>query len=118
MSKSIFIIDTPACCGECPMSGTGVCRKWSMKEAKAFPKDCPLKPAYDKDKAAEELIQEFEKYYGKNWKEEPYLVKAIETLKSGKADERGKMGEEKYTIGQVIDAITQANTEITCANTE
>lgn len=42
MSKSIFIIDTPACCGECPMSCTGVCRKWNRKDAKAFPKDCPL----------------------------------------------------------------------------
>jgi len=42
MSKSILVIDTPACCGECPMSGTGVCRKWSMKEARTFPKDCPL----------------------------------------------------------------------------
>lgn len=52
MSKSIFIIDTPACCGECPMSGTGVCRKWSLKEARTFPKDCPLKPAYDVDKVA------------------------------------------------------------------
>lgn len=49
MSKSIFIIDTPACCGECPMSCTDVCRKWSMKEARTFPKDCPLKPAYDVD---------------------------------------------------------------------
>ncbi len=43
MSKSIFIIDTPNCCGECPMSGTGVCRKWSMKDASNFPKNCPLK---------------------------------------------------------------------------
>lgn len=42
MGKSIFIIDTPACCGECPMSGTGVCRKWNRKDAKEFPKDCPL----------------------------------------------------------------------------
>lgn len=48
MSKSIFIIDTPACCGECPMSGTGVCRKWSMKEAHTFPKDCTLVKAPDK----------------------------------------------------------------------
>lgn len=37
------------------MSGTGVCRKWSMKEAKTFPKDCPLKPAYDIDKVIEQL---------------------------------------------------------------
>lgn len=55
MSKSIFIIDTPACCGECPMSGTGVCRKWSMKEARTFPKDCPLKPYYDVDKVVEQI---------------------------------------------------------------
>lgn len=55
MSKSIFTIDTPSCCGECPMSGTGVCRKWSMKEARAFPRDCPLKPAYDVDKVVKRL---------------------------------------------------------------
>ncbi len=55
MSKSIFIIDTPACCGECPMSGTDVCREWNMKEAQTFPKDCPLKPAYDVDKVVEQL---------------------------------------------------------------
>ena len=55
MSKSIFIIDTPACCGECPMSCTDVCRKWSRKEARTFPKDCPLKPAYDVDKVVEQL---------------------------------------------------------------
>ena len=55
MSKSIFIIDTPACCGECPMSGTDVCREWNMKEAQTFPKDCPLKSAYDVDKVVEQL---------------------------------------------------------------
>lgn len=55
MSKSIFVIDTPACCGECPMSGTDVCRKWSMKEARTFPKDCPLKTAYDVDMVVERL---------------------------------------------------------------
>lgn len=43
MSKAIFTIDMPKCCGECPMSATAVCRHWSMKEAKTFPKDCPLK---------------------------------------------------------------------------
>lgn len=48
MSKSVFIIDTPACCGECPMSGTGVCRKWSMKEVRTFPKECPLVKTPDK----------------------------------------------------------------------
>ena len=48
MSKSIFIIDTPACCGECPMSCTDVCRKWSKKDAKTFPKDCPLKEVPEK----------------------------------------------------------------------
>lgn len=42
MSKSVFMIDTPACCGECPMSGTGVCRKWNRKEARTFPVECPL----------------------------------------------------------------------------
>lgn len=55
MSKSIFIIDTPACCGECPMSGTGVCRKWSLKEARTFPKDCPLKPAYDVEQVVKKV---------------------------------------------------------------
>lgn len=43
MSKSILVIDTPPCCGECEMSGTGVCRKWNRKDLRAFPKDCPLK---------------------------------------------------------------------------
>lgn len=43
MGKSILIIDTPKCCGECPMSGTSVCRKWNRKDAKTFPKDCQLK---------------------------------------------------------------------------
>ena len=43
MRKSILVIDTPNCCGECEMSGTGVCRKWNMKDLKTFPKDCPLK---------------------------------------------------------------------------
>lgn len=83
MSKSIFIIDTPACCGECPMSRTGVCRKWSMKEARTFPKDCPLKPDYDVDKVVERLKKEFEKYYGNQWNEVPYIVNAIKIVKSG-----------------------------------
>lgn len=43
MSKSIFLMDTPACCGECPLSGTGACRKWSLENTHTFPKDCPLK---------------------------------------------------------------------------
>lgn len=42
MSKSIFIMETPGCCGMCPMSGTDVCRKWNMKDLNTFPKDCPL----------------------------------------------------------------------------
>lgn len=42
MSKSIFLIDTPKCCGMCPMSGTDVCRKWNMKDLRTFPEDCPL----------------------------------------------------------------------------
>ncbi len=44
MSKSICIINTPNCCGECPMSGTDACKKWNKKDAKGFPKDCPLIP--------------------------------------------------------------------------
>lgn len=43
MSKAIFMIDMPKCCGECPMSATDVCRHWSKKDAKTFPKGCPLK---------------------------------------------------------------------------
>lgn len=43
MSKSILVIDTPPCCGECEMSGTGVCRKWNRKDLRTFPKNCPLK---------------------------------------------------------------------------
>ena len=43
MSKSILVMDTPNCCGECEMSGTGACRKWNTKDLKTFPKDCPLK---------------------------------------------------------------------------
>lgn len=50
MSKSAFIIETPNCCGECPMSATDVCRKWSMKEAKTFPKDCPLQKIPETEK--------------------------------------------------------------------
>lgn len=62
MSKSIFIIDTPACCGECPMSGTGVCRKWSMKEARTFPKDCPLVKMPEKDDCKNYLDDDAEAY--------------------------------------------------------
>lgn len=43
MGKAIIVTDMPDCCGECKMSGTGVCRKWNMKDANTFPKDCPLK---------------------------------------------------------------------------
>lgn len=43
MGKSIFIIDTPNCCGECEMFGTSVCKKWDIKYLRTFPKDCPLK---------------------------------------------------------------------------
>ncbi len=48
MGKSAFIMETPACCGECPMSGTSVCRKWSAKKARAFPEDCPLRKEPEK----------------------------------------------------------------------
>lgn len=43
MDKSIFIMNTPPCCGMCEMSGTSVCRKWNRKDVKTFPKDCPLR---------------------------------------------------------------------------
>lgn len=43
MSKAILIMDMPNCCGECEMSGTGVCRKWNRKDLRSFPKECPLK---------------------------------------------------------------------------
>lgn len=66
MGKSIFIIDTPACCGECPMSGTGVCRKWNWKDARSFPKDCPLQDApKKKDKNA--YHNEHERGYVDGW---------------------------------------------------
>lgn len=91
MSKSIFIIDTPVCCGECPMSGTDVCREWNMKEAQAFPKDCPLKPAYDVDKVVEQLEAESERWKesGEAYEDQKELgvsegfKKAIEIAKSG-----------------------------------
>lgn len=59
MSKSIFVIDTPGCCGACPMSGTGVCRKWNMKDAHTFPKECPLKeiPQKKPDRAMGEWLE-------------------------------------------------------------
>lgn len=50
MGKSILVIDTPNCCGECKMSGTGVCRKWNTKDLRTFPKDCPLKKIPNKTK--------------------------------------------------------------------
>ncbi len=52
MSKSILVIDTPNCCGECPMSGTGVCGKWNRKDTRSFPKDCPLVPIPEKKATA------------------------------------------------------------------
>lgn len=48
MKKSILVIDTPNCCGECEMSGTGVCRKWNRKDLQTFPKACPLKKVPEK----------------------------------------------------------------------
>lgn len=59
MGKSILVIDTPNCCGECEMSGTGVCRKWNMKNLKVFPKDCPLRELPEKkaDRAMGEWLE-------------------------------------------------------------
>lgn len=39
--------------------------------------------AYDVDKVVERLKKEFEKYYGNQWNEAPYLVNSIEIVKSG-----------------------------------
>lgn len=39
--------------------------------------------AYDPDKVVKQLKAEFKKYYGENWNKAPYLVKAIEIVKSG-----------------------------------
>ncbi len=60
MSKSIFVIDTPNCCGECPLSGTGACRKWDRKDVGTFPKDCPLKEVPEK---YETVSMDFERGY-------------------------------------------------------
>lgn len=38
--------------------------------------------AYDVDKVVERLKKEFEKYYGNQWNEAPYLVNAIKIVKS------------------------------------
>lgn len=38
MSKSILVIDTPHCCGECPISVTSRCKK-----SYVFCEDCLLK---------------------------------------------------------------------------
>lgn len=43
--------------------------------------------AYDQDKIVEQLEAEFKKYYGENWNKAPYLVKAIEIVKAGGADD-------------------------------
>ncbi len=41
-----------------------------------------LPTAYDVDKVIERLKKEFEKYYGNQWNEAPYLVNAIKIVKS------------------------------------
>nr|DAI03859.1 MAG TPA: tegument protein [Caudoviricetes sp.] len=43
--------------------------------------------AYDHDKIVKQLKAEFKKYYGENWNKDPYLVKAIEIVKAGGADD-------------------------------
>ena len=48
MSKSMLVIDTPECCGECKLSGTDVCRKWSRENAGIVPPDCILKAVPEK----------------------------------------------------------------------
>lgn len=39
--------------------------------------------AYNTDKVVKQLKAEFKKYYGENWNEAPYLVKAIEIVRDG-----------------------------------
>ena len=39
--------------------------------------------AYDVEKVVEQLEKEFKKYYGNNWDEAPYLVKAIDAVRAG-----------------------------------
>lgn len=100
MSKSIFIIDTPTCCGECPMSGTSVCRKWSMKEARTFPKDCPLKPAYDVDRVSNDPVVISAKCAPTAYDVDK-VVERLESQKSGLTtwaeDEAYKMGLKKQS---------------------
>ncbi len=48
MSKAVLVMDMPKCCGECRLSGTGACRKWNVKAAKGFPKDCPIRELPEK----------------------------------------------------------------------
>lgn len=67
MGKVVFIMDKPSCCGECEMSGTGICRKWNMKDLKTFPKECPLK--------------EIPKY--KDINPDPYFVGLTDSYNSG-----------------------------------
>lgn len=42
-NTSYLPILTPGCCGACPASATGVCRKWNREDASRFPMECPLK---------------------------------------------------------------------------
>ena len=39
--------------------------------------------AYDMEKVVAELKKEFKKYYGVNWDNAPYLVKAIDIVREG-----------------------------------
>lgn len=59
--------------------------------------------AYDIDKVVEQLKKEFKKYYGDNWDKAPYLVKAIDIVKTG-----GISKEEKNNIPTTFSVTTEA----------
>lgn len=66
MNKSIFLIDTPKCCGECPMSGTDVCRKWFGKDLSKISETCPLREVPEhKDEENEYTDEDY--YRAQGW---------------------------------------------------
>lgn len=70
------IADMGTCCGNFELE-TAVMMEKAFTESKI----------YDQDKIVEQLEAEFKKYYGENWNKAPYLVKAIEIVKAGGADD-------------------------------
>lgn len=68
MSKSIFLIDTPKCCGECPMSGTDVCRKWFGKDLSKISESCPLRKVPERKPVAGNLFEyDTDTHYEMGW---------------------------------------------------